>query len=442
MPLSRLLSRSTARAASTSTSAQVTKAAGDISSVFPSLRPDYKPEPLPPRFQELKEKLFRENEDALKRSWERLLPRLEEEVHKIRSKGSDVIPLVEYADVVSGNVSAECLAEICHRGSVVIRNMVPRRNAREWKERIEDYVAANSERAKAFPPDSPATQQFLLRLWHSSDPNTRISTRNPLIKFTLGPHVDGGSLEHWEDLEYSRVYAKILEGKWEEYDVWDAKHCITARMDLYNGAGACSMLRFFQGWMSMSKTAPGKGTLQVCPMIVHSTAYTILRPFFNAQTLQPVLDTAFPGSVPGACQEYSPVTHPHLELETTMVSVPEVDPGDYVAWHCDSLHAVDKDHRGKGDLSVLYIPATPMCDMNVEYLLKQRRAAQDYSPPWDFPGAGGPGEIGFKGALDWNSVSAEGQRAMGLGEQRWEVTENMTEGERQAVEAANKACFM
>ncbi|KAL3452117.1 hypothetical protein BJX65DRAFT_293304 [Aspergillus insuetus] len=475
MSLSKLLSRSSARAASTSSAAQLTKAAGDISSVFPSLRKDYKPEPLPPRFKDLKERVFRENGDALKNSWERLLPSLEEEVHKIKSKGSDIIPSVEYADVISGNVSSDILAEIRHRGSVVVRNVLPRNEARSYKEQIEEYVAANKERVKAFPPDSPAvfelywtpsqaharahanmleTQRFLQRLWHSSDPKTRISTRNPLTyadrlrirqpgdgKFTLGPHVDGGSLERWEDEEYSKVYTKILEGKWEEYDPWDAKHRVTAKMDLYNGAGACSMLRFFQGWLSMSQTAPGEGSLHVCPMLVHSTAYTILRPFFDAETLQPALDATFPGSVPGACQEYNPVTHPHLELETTMVSVPEVAPGDYVAWHCDSLHSVDKEHRGKGDSSVLYIPATPMCDMNVDYLLKQRRAALDYSPPWDFPGAGGPGEIGFKGALDWNSINKEGQRAMGMGEQPWKITDDMTEGERKVVEAANNACF-
>jgi hypothetical protein len=28
--------------------------------------------------------------------------------------------------------------------------------------------------------------------------------------------------------------------------------------------------------------------------------------------------------------------HPHLELERTMVHVPRIKPGDFVAWHCDS----------------------------------------------------------------------------------------------------------
>ncbi|EAU33080.1 conserved hypothetical protein [Aspergillus terreus NIH2624] len=444
MSMSRFLPKSAIRAASTSSATQ-TKAAGDISSVFPSLRPDYKPEPLPPRFRDLKLQYFEKHEKALTDSWNRLLPSLEEEVQKIKTKGSDIIPSVEYSDVVAGTVPDKVLAEVRHRGSVVIRNVLPRKEARAYKDRIEEYVAANQERVKAFPPDAPSvyelywtpsqaearahpnmlgTQRFLQRLWHSSDPRTAISTRNPLTyadrlrirqpgdaKFTLGPHIDGGSLERWEDPEYSRVYSKILEGKWEE------------------------------GWMSMSHTAPGEGSLHVCPMLIHSTAYTILRPFFDPKTSKPLLDNTFPGAVPGTCQEYNPVTHPHMDLETTMVSVPEVEPGDYVAWHCDSLHSVDKEHRGKGDSSVLYIPATPMCDMNVEYLIKQRKAALEYSPPWDFPGAGGPGESGFKGALDWNLINPDGQRAMGLGSKLWEVTPDMSEGEKRVVEAANKACF-
>lgn len=367
------------------------------------------------------------------------------------------------------------LDEIRHRGSVVVRNVIPRDTARGFQEQIKEYAAANQERVKAFPPDSPAvyelywtpsqakarahanmldTQRFLQRLWHSSDPNTRISTRNPLTygdrlrirnpgdaKFTLGPHIDGGSLERWEDPEYSRVYSKILEGKWEEYDPYDAKHRVKANMDLYNGAGACSMLRFFQGWLSMSDTGPNEGSLHVCPMVRHSTAYTILRPFFDLNTQQPNIDNTFPGAVPGTCQEYNPVTHPHLDLESTMVSVPRVEPGDYVAWHCDSLHSVDKEHHGKSDSSVLYIPATPMCEMNVDYLLKQRTAAQSYSPPWDFPGAGGPGESGFKGALNWSSIRPEGQRAMGMGNECWDIADDMSEGEKQVVQYANKSCF-
>ena len=186
-------------------------------------------------------------------------------------------------------------------------------------------------------------QSFLTKLWHSSDPSSQISTTYPLTyadrfrirnpgdaKFALGPHTDGGSLERWEDPEYRRCYVKILEGKWEEYDPFDAKYRINARQDLYNGAGACSMFRFFQAWLSMSSTGPGEGTLKICPLLKHATSYLMLRPFFTTGSVWD-LDAQFPGAVPGACQEYNEVLHPGLKLEDTMCSVPHVEPGDYVA---------------------------------------------------------------------------------------------------------------
>lgn len=72
------------RAAST-----LTKEAGDISSVFPSLS-GKKPDPLPPRFGQLKKELIRGNEDAVRVSWQRLVESLQAEVHKIKSAGSNV----------------------------------------------------------------------------------------------------------------------------------------------------------------------------------------------------------------------------------------------------------------------------------------------------------------------------------------------------------------
>ncbi|KAK5445273.1 hypothetical protein LTS15_010054 [Exophiala xenobiotica] len=307
--------------------------------------------------------------------------------------------------------------------------------------RAREYIAANRERVRAFPKDDPAVyelywtssrvharahpdmlaaQTFLTKLWHSTDPRSPISTTYPLTyadrfrirsprdgKFALGPHSDGGSLERWEDPEYRQCYSKILQGAWEEYDPFDAEHRVNAHQDLYNGAGACSMFRFFQGWLSMSDTGPGKGTLKICPLLRQETAYLILRPFMTTGSIDD-LTTEFPGSVPGAAQEYNTNTHPDLELDATMCSVPTVEPGDYVAWHCDSIHSVDKEHRGKGDSSVIYIPVCPMTPRNVRYLKRRRTAALAYSPPPDFPGAGSPGEMGFDGLLDWTTVSYKG----------------------------------
>lgn len=363
------------------------------------------------------------------------------------------------------------------RGTAVIRNVLPRQQALDLKERAREYIAANAERVKAFPPDDPAVyelywtpsqvrarahpnmlraQSFMASFWHSSDARSEISTTYPLsyadrfrirrpgdAKFALGPHTDGGSVERWEDPEYSRVYRAILEGQWERYDPFDARHRITANMDLYNGAGACSMFRLFQGWLSMSSTGPGEGTLKVCPLLRHATAYLMLRPFFDLDdnTGKPNMDAVFPNSVPGACQEYNHQTHPDLDLETTMVSMPQVEPGDYVAWHCDTIHAVDKEHRGAGDSSVMYIPACAMTRSNLDFLTRQRSSAWKYSPPPDFPGAGGDGELGFTSAVDWNGLGQEGKRAMGMGVRTWEVKPGMSTGEQKVIEDGNRTLF-
>ena len=45
----------------------------------------------------------------------------------------------------------------------------------------------------------------------------------------------------------------------------------------------------------------------------------------------------------------NPYTHPHLRLEETMTSVPKVNPGDMVFWHCDVVHSVEREHTGSED---------------------------------------------------------------------------------------------
>jgi hypothetical protein len=78
------------------------------------------------------------------------------------------------------------------------------------------------------------------------------------------------------------------------------------------------------------------------------------------------------GAMPGAQQYILPSLHPHIV--NSVVSIPQVGPGDCVFWHCDCVHAVEPLCSGEGDSSVLYIPATPLCPKNVDYLLKQRHA--------------------------------------------------------------------
>lgn len=128
----------------------------------------------------------------------------------------------------------------------------------------------------------------------------------------------------------------------------------------------------------MSTTAKNEGTLQVFPNLHLSSAYVILRPFFKPihplASALPTMDekaaylapenwtldlttSAFPNSVPGHGQELNNETHPHLELESTMVSMPLVEPGDQVYWHCDVIHAVE-------------VRESPICVAYVEHLVE------------------------------------------------------------------------
>lgn len=461
------------RAAST-----LTKEAGDISSVFPSLSGKKIP-PLPPRYSDLKKQLIQGKEEAVTKSWHRLLASLKGEIAEVKQRGNKVVGEVEFSDIVNGSVPQSFLDSVRNRGVGIVRNVLPRAFALELKEKAKEYIETNKDKVKAYPKDKPAvfelywspsqirarahpnmlqTQSFLNALWHSSDPTSQISTTYPLTyadririrqpgdaKFALGPHVDGGSVERWEDPTYAKVYQKILDGEWEKYDPYDARYRLDARMDMYNGGGACSMFRLFQCWLAMSKTGPGEGTLRVCPLLRHASAYQLLRPFFSLETNELDLDsTTFPGSVQGAGQELNAKTHPDLELEHTMLSIPKVEPGDYVAWHCDTIHAVDAEHEGNGDSSVLYIPAVAMTKANVEFLKRQREAASALSPPPDFPGAGGEGEKNYRGRVDWSSdlIDAAGKRAMGFsGQGGFEILPSMGVGEQSIVQESNRVLF-
>lgn len=64
--------------------------------------------------------------------------------------------------------------------------------------------------------------------------------------FNLGPHLDGGSLERWEDPEYRKCYSEILKGEWENHDPFSITHRLKATVDMYHGPGGCSAFRSYQ----------------------------------------------------------------------------------------------------------------------------------------------------------------------------------------------------
>lgn len=86
LPLARSLTVTARRSVVTTTTL---KAAGDISSVFPSLS-GVAPAPLHPRFATLKRKYLNGRESDLQTSWERLVGELRREVEEVKELGSKV----------------------------------------------------------------------------------------------------------------------------------------------------------------------------------------------------------------------------------------------------------------------------------------------------------------------------------------------------------------
>lgn len=185
---------------------------------------------------------------------------------------------------------------------------------------------------------------------------------------------------------------------------------MTARTAMYNGPGQCSVFRPWQGWLSLSHTGPNEGTLRVLPNLKEATAYIVMRPFFEAVrpreacgSTEEYLDAGnwrfdgqsprFPGCSLGHNIELSSATHPHLRLGSSMISLCDVQPGDMVLWSCDAVHAVESRHAGRGDSSVMYIPAIPLTANNWRYVRAQADCFKQGKPPSDFPQ--GQGESNF-----------------------------------------------
>lgn len=293
----------------------------------------------------------------------------------------------------------------------------------------ELYWSPSQIRARSHPNTLTATTWLNTNFFHTRNPNAidltkqlsyadRVRMRHPGdAKFALGPHVDGGGIERWEDPEYRRVYNAILTGNWEMFDSFDATHRANANMEMYSTAGGCSVFRSWQGWLSLSTTGPGEGTLKVCPFLKEATAYWILRPFMRCTELGDwEIDSSssqFYGALPGRGQEMYPHTHPHLGLPDSLPSLPIMRPGDFVFWQGDSIHAVELVHQGKDDSIVMYIPSVPLCDMNVDYIKDQKEAFLEGIPPPDFPG--GVGESAHIGKGEESMLSGTaGRAAMGF----------------------------
>ncbi|KAF5379767.1 hypothetical protein D9615_005720 [Tricholomella constricta] len=422
--------------------------------------------PLPARFADLKREIaasYPNFQERITQAWGEIIAQLKEVTSTIAQAGPDYIPQVNFADL--DKVGEEEMEKMKRRGSVVIRDVVPDAEAIRWKELLEEFIRVNPD-VEGIPVDN---KQFFQLYWTKSQvearshPNVlaasvwlnklyrakegvstegvdlstpltyadRFRIRRPGVAWDVHPpHIDGGSIERWEDASFRNCFSSILSGDWCSHDPYELDGRLNAMSSRYKRPNQSSVFRTFQGWLAMSETAPTQGTLKVFPDVHLSNAYIILRPFFRPTVSADsagFLDASnwefdisspdFPGIYPRdggyAGPKPTPALHPHLELEKTMLSVPKVYPGDTVFWHCDVVHSVEQEHTGTEDSAVMYIPAVPLTPINMSYVNRQKEAFLASQRPPDFPK--GPGEDKFIGVAGADDIAAPiGRRAMGL----------------------------
>lgn len=304
-------------------------------------------------------------------------------------------------------------------------------------------------------PDILQAMRSVSRLWHSNDPSIPIDFDSQVVypdrmrirypsddpeQFPLALHLDSGAIERWEDEINRQNFDAIFQGNWENWDGWAADFRVNANTDLYQTGISCSTWRSLQGWLSLSHTNTGEGTLRLLPHLKASVAYIMLRPFFHTGEFDDSLPT-FPGATPRNTQ-FFPTTehHPHLDLERAVVGIPPVRPGDYVFWHCDLVHGVDQMNQGKNDSSVFYNASNPLTPANVDSLLATRDAFLEGDVPVDFMRGHGTMEREYEhedhGARKENILTDGGLRAMGL-LRLDEDEEGLTSGQREVRRIAN-----
>ena len=404
-----------------------------------------------------KEIIAQYGEDALRKSWLNVCEKLAKITDDLAEKGTSVIPEVNFEDL--SNLSEEQKQHFKDIGCFVVRDVISDEQTTKWFLDLKKYVADNRDQISGWPAATPfvnnlyfsptqlalrshpnqiATARALNSWWHDS---TGTSSPEPLsyadaVRIrppkqplaSLGPHVDAGSLSRWADPTYRSCYDAVWSGNPEDLDLYDLTKRQYAKQAAFPGSGHSRVLRAFQGWTALTAAGPGEGSLMLYPSVKYATAYFLLRPFFAPPADGgDIMDYKswsfdastpwFPGTWRDTSQSLSPSSHPHLRLRECMISIPKMNPGDCIFWHCDMVHAVEVEHNGDQDASVAYIAATPSTQVNKEYIKKQLedfkagRAPEDFRHERKKVGY----EPGFKGFMGEDAIiGVEGRRAMGF----------------------------
>ncbi len=371
------------------------------------------------------------------------------DIEAARERGDEVWPVVDYADIEAGRVSAETLALVKRRGCVVVRGHFDRDQAEKWDDDIVDYVESNqffenyagpaddffgtlsaeASKPEIYPvywsstqmearqhPRMAAVQSFLNsqwiaesegRSWFEPDVDSlypdRIRRRPPgADSGGLGTHLDPGTLDLWMTENYQLHFRHLFAGDFASYDPWDAAYRTEGPQ--YPGSTMCSAFRTFQGWTALSEMANDQGVLHTVP-IPKAMAYLMLRPLLD-DVAEDDMCSVQPNKTFPASEKWHPI------LMRALSSIPSVQPGDSVWWHCDMIHAVAPVKNQQGWGNVIYIPAAPWCAKNEAYAVSVREAFLAGGSPDDFPAE--HYEQNWPNRFQLDQLNEIGRRGLGL----------------------------
>ncbi|MDH0086227.1 MULTISPECIES: DUF1479 domain-containing protein [Enterobacter] len=371
------------------------------------------------------------------------------EINALKNKGETVWPEIPFADVKNSTITDAQREAVKRRGCAVIKGHFPREQALAWDRSMLDYLDLNkfdevykgpgdnffgtltASRPEIYPiywsqaqmqarqsEEMAQVQSFLNRLWTFEsngkqwfNPDVsviypdRIRRRPPgTTSKGLGAHTDSGALERWLLPAYQQVFARVFDGNVEKYDPWNAAHRTEVEEYTVDNTTKCSVFRTFQGWTALSDMIPGQGLLHVVP-IPEAMAYILLRPL-----LDDVPEDELCGVAPGRVLPISEKWHPLLVEALT--SIPALEAGDSVWWHCDVIHSVAPVENQQGWGNVMYIPAAPMCEKNLAYAKKVKEALETGASPGDFPRE--DYEKSWQDRFTVNDLNIHGKRALGM----------------------------